>query len=125
MKRILETIGIIILLIILAVLSADGSPGNMRTNLTLRWSYPANELSTNLLFKFYSSTNIAQPVASWPLYATTIGTNLSLVVPVNAAEGQRYFVGTSSNWWGESFFSNVTNPPSPPPRSVVLLEIGP
>lgn len=123
MKRILETIDIIILLIILAVLSADGAPpGSLRTNITLQIDYPTNQLSTNLVFKIYSTTNLALAVSSWPLEKTFVGTNTTFTLPIIAS--QRFYVMTSSNWWGESDFSNVAQTP-PLPLDVVNLRLGP
>ena len=100
-----------------------GSPGQMRTNITLSFDFPANLLSTNVLFKFYSSTSIAQPVNQWPLYGTAVGTNTTFTFPIDAAAGQRYFVMTASNWWGETSFSNVTNT-QPVLPSLVNVSIG-
>lgn len=97
-------------------------PGQMRTNGTLHWSYPTNELSTNLLFKIYSTTNISAPISTWPLYLTVVGTNTQAVFPINAE--QRFFSVTASNWHGESPFSNVASTP-PPPRHENDLRLGP
>jgi hypothetical protein len=123
MKRTLQNILIAILLIILAVVCADGAPpGTLRTNVTLQCDYPVAELGTNLTFKIYSSTNSTQAVATWPLYASRLATNTSITLPIDAS--QRYFVMTASNWWGESTFSNVAATP-PFPRSDSSLSLGP
>jgi len=105
-----------------AFASLAAPPGVMRTNVNLAWDYPTNELSTNLTFKLYSATNIASPVATWPLLTTVVGTNLSVTLPIDAQ--QRYFVMTASNWWGESIPSNVAGTP-PLPRSDSKLSLGP
>jgi len=123
MKAKLEAVGIAILLVILAVLCADGAPpGVMRTSVTLAWDYPTNQLSTNLTFRIFSTTNITQSVTNWPLYGATSGTNLSATFPIDA--NQRWFVMTASNWWGSSDFSTVAATP-PLPRSDVSLSLGP
>ncbi len=85
-------------------------PGILRTNVTLAWDYPVTELSTNLVFKIYSATNVIQPVV---LLTNVSGTNTQVTLPLDAQ--QRYFVVTASNYWGESSFSNVAETP-PPPR---------
>ncbi len=105
-----------------ALLCLGGPPGQMRTNATLRWTYPTNELSTNLLFKLYSTTNISSPVSTWPLFVTVMGTNTQVTIPI--VTEQRFFTMTASNWHGESVFSNVASIP-PPPRSDEQLTLGP
>lgn len=106
----------------LVAVASLAAPGNLRTNATVEWQYPETELSTNLTFKLYSTTNVAQPTAEWPLLTTVVGTNLQVTVPIDAA--QRFFVLTASNWWGESDFSNVASTPVLP-RSDVTVRIGP
>lgn len=105
-----------------AALCLGAPPGVLRTNVPLEWDYPTNELSTNLLFKIYSSTNLSSPVTNWSLYSTVVGTNTRAIVPLDAQ--QRFFVLTASNYWGESSFSNVTNVP-PPPRHTNSVRLGP
>ena len=95
-----------------AVLCLGAPPGVLRTSLLLRWTYPTNELSTNLTFKIYSHTNVTVAVTNWPLYATTVGTNLTHPIPVE--DFKRFFVMTSSNVIGESGFSAVVERPAPP-----------
>jgi len=104
-------------------MAAAAGPGNLRTNITLSFDFPTNLLSTNVLFKFYSSTTITQPVNQWPLYASVVGTNTSYTFPIDAVAGQRWFVMTASNWWGETSFSNVTNT-QPVLPSLVNVSIG-
>jgi hypothetical protein len=92
----------------------------MRTNITFSWTFPTQHLSTNVLFKFYSSTNLTLPVTNWPLYATKIGTNTTVTLPIDAQ--QRWFVLTASNWWGETDFSNVAGTqPILPSESTVMI----
>lgn len=97
------------------------APGNIRTNAVLVWSYPTNELSTNLTFIIYSSTNLSTPLTNWPVLKVVAGTNLQTSFPIS--QQQRWFVMTSSNWWGASDFSEVAATP-PLPRSDVKLELG-
>jgi hypothetical protein len=84
-------------------------------HLRLAWSYDTNQLSTNLSFNIYGSTNLAQPVSSWPILTNVIGTNTSCDLWLTPA--QYFFVGTASNFWGEtSVTSNlVVTPPAPQP----------
>jgi hypothetical protein len=106
-------------LIFLFTLAAIGAPpGVMRTNLTLRWDYPANELSTNLTFKIYSTTNLSLPVTNWPVFVTVVGTNLSHPVPVE--DFKRFFSMTASNLIGEGNFSMVVEKPAPPRDQIPL-----
>jgi hypothetical protein len=84
-------------------------------HLRLAWSYDTNQLSTNLAFIIYGSTNLAQPVSSWPILTNVPGTNTSCDLWLTPA--QYFFVGTASNFWGEtSVTSNlVVTPPAPQP----------
>jgi hypothetical protein len=97
-------------------------PGVLFTNVTLAWSYPSNELSTNMVFKLYSTTNTALPMTSWPLVKMIPGPNLTTTFPMQAE--LRFFVMTASNFWGESTFSPVAATP-PAPRFDVPLSIAP
>lgn len=94
--------------------------GQLRTNVVLEFDYPATELSTNLTFKVYSTTNITQPVTNWPVLLTVVGTNASITIPMTAQ--QRFFVITASNYWGEGNFSAVAQTP-PPPRDLVQVRL--
>lgn len=91
-------------------------------NITLAWDYPTNELSTNLTFRLYGSTNIVQPMTNWILLVTIPGTNLSTVLSV--VPGEHFYALTASNvfWRLESDFSNVASTP-PAPRSDVNLGV--
>lgn len=113
--------GLLLLLFSALPVMAALPVGQLRTNVTFSIGYPANELSTNLFFKFYSTTNLALPVTQWPVYALVPATNLIITLPIDA--NQRLFVVTASNWWGESFFSNQAGT-EPLPRSTSLT-IGP
>lgn len=97
-------------LAVAAVLCLGAPPGVIRTNVTLAWDpYPTNQISPDLVLKVYSSTNATAPLSTWPLLTTVNPTNSTVTLPTDAQ--QRFFVMTASNWWGESFFSNVTNTP--------------
>ena len=85
---------------------------------TLAWDYPLAELTTNLTFKLYHSTNPAIPPTQWTPFTNIVGTNLSAALSIDV--GVHFFFLTASNWWGESDPSNVASTP-PPPRSGVLV----
>ena len=89
-------------------------------NVTLSWDYPAAELSTNLTFKVYGSSDITVPMTSWTVLTNMVGTNTS--VSLKITPGAFFFVMTSSNRWGESPFSNVASTP-PLPRASTNLNI--
>ena len=100
---------ILTLLLSICSLSAATLPSG---SVTLAWDYPTNELSTNLTFIVYSTTNIITPLTNWARLTNVIGTNLQSTVTIQP--GQRYFVVTASNFWMESEFSNVVyTPPLP------------
>ena len=64
-------------------------------NICLAWNYPTNLLSTNLTFVIYHSTNMALPVAQWPVFTNIVGTNLSIVTAMNS--GQDFFIITAQD----------------------------
>lgn len=104
-------------LIITNILTAAIAP---QQKIRLAYDYPTNELSTNLTFKLYESTNLNTPLNEWKVLTNVIGTNTYidlLVVP-----GQHFFALTSSNMWGESPFSNIASTPNLP-RSLTNLTI--
>ena len=70
----------------------------------LAWSYDTNELSTNLTFNFYETTNVALPMSQWPMLTNVAGTNLT--VDIDIVPGAHFFVMTASNFWGESDVSS-------------------
>lgn len=108
------------LLALLCCVCLFAAPGQLRDSITLEWEYPPEELTTNLTFYVYASTNLSTPLTNWPKVATVSGTNLSVVIPMTAQA--RYFVMTSSNLWGEANFSAVASAP-PAPRSDVKLKL--
>jgi len=108
------------LLLLISCVCLIAAPGQLRDSITIEWEYPPEELSTNLTFYVYSSTNVSTPLTNWPRLATVTGTNLSVTVPMTAQA--RYFVMTSSNYWGQAAFSAVASTP-PAPRSDVKLKL--
>lgn len=76
---------------------------------TLAWDYPTNELSTDLWFNIYETTNLAAPLTNWNCLTNVLGTNLTASVIVQP--GAHFFVATASNFWGESLTSNVASTP--------------
>jgi hypothetical protein len=107
-------------LILLLLLVALPSLAALRTNVTLVFDYPVNELSTNLTFKFYSSTNAAAPLASWTLFAAVPATNTTYTFPLQPQ--QRFFFVTASNYWAESDPSSVASTPVPPRSGVLSIQ---
>lgn len=72
-------------------------------SVTLSWSFPQSLETPDLIFKLYHSTDLAVPLAQWPLYLTVPGTNRSVAVP--AVEAKEFFTLTVSNYLGESGFA--------------------
>jgi len=107
-------------LVVAGALVAEQS--NIRKTCTLEWdAYLPTE--TNGVVKIYGSTNLALPLTNWIYIGETSITNTTFVVS-NLTPFRQFFVARSSNWWGESDFSNVA--PTPPiPRGDVNLRIGP
>lgn len=114
------------ILVLLALLNVKGChlwAAPISTNgVILMWDYPTNLLSTNLVFKLYSSTNATAPLSTWALVKTIPGTVTATSFPMQPEA--RFFVMTASNFWGEANFSNVAATPAAP-RSDVTLSIAP
>lgn len=108
----------VLLSAIFYLLSSLPTPAAPLTNsitghVRLVWEYDTNALATNLSFYIYGSTNLAAPVSSWPVLTNIIGTNLACDLWL--APAQYFFVGTASNFWGEtSITSNLCSVPPPP-----------
>jgi hypothetical protein len=82
-------------------------------HVTLSWNYDTNELSTNLWFNIYETTNITASLTNWNCITNVVGTNLSVMIDVQ--RGLNFFVATASNFWGEtSITSNMTFTPALP-----------
>lgn len=110
-----------ILLLLVSIVTLGVLPGQLRNSVTLAWDgYPPGELSTNLTFKVYSSTNPAVPLTNWQVFTNVVGTNTSVVIVMQPE--QRFFFVTASNLWGESTPSNVAGSP-PPPRDNLTVRL--
>lgn len=97
---------IILFLTLTSLLAYDG-------RVTLVWNYPEEELSPNLSFIVYHTTNITLPLESWPVLTNVIGTQRS--VDLTITPGKNFFVMKASNFWGESSpFSNIASTPDIP-----------
>jgi len=90
-------------------------------SLTLSWEYPPSELSNDIVFRVYHTTNIVTP--DWQIITNVLGGKTNVIV--QALPGYHYYsVASYSVFWGqESSFSSVTSTP-PAPRSDLNLTIG-
>ncbi len=95
-------------------------PAGAPCSVTFAWDYQKSNMTPDLVFKLYGTSNSALPVTNWTLLTTVFGTNLQVVVDV--LPGAQFFVLTASNFWGESDPSNVIATP-PLPRGDVNLRI--
>lgn len=85
--------------------------------ITLLWDYPASNLSTDLVFRVYTSSDLT----NWTALATVPGgTNGVLSLQVLPAEA--FYYVTASNFWGESLPSAPASTP-PIPASQFPLRI--
>lgn len=84
-------------------------------SVSLAWDYPTNELN-GVTFRLKWTTNVA--LTNWVTIATTTNTTVRVDVP----KGVNFFACTASNFWGESFFSNIASTP-PVVRTNVSLNI--
>lgn len=93
----------------LLLLSAPGQENPV----TIGGDYPASEISNVEGFRFYTTTNVADPISAWQVY-TNIGTNSVIITGTNAVftltlaprKTAMFFAVTAYNYAGES-------PPSP------------
>lgn len=113
--------------VVLGLVAAARERGEWKDYVVIRWEYedkqyPELSYATNLWFRLFAHTNIAEPMANWPLIAVINGTNRQ--AKVQLAPGHYWFTMTASNWWGESVFSNVAEVYGPP-SSDSKLSIGP
>ena len=107
-------------LLFLSATAALGGPGQTRTNLTLAWTMPAGNPLVDS-FNLYSTTNVSLALTNWTLtvnipsgYSSTTTNGGSLIftndvtwtnaIPWNGQ--MMFFTITSSNYAGESGFSN-------------------
>lgn len=85
----------------------------------ISWDYPVLELSSDLTFKVFVTTNIVTP--NWTLLTNVVGSTQAVVPVDQGIHG--YAVKVASTFWGiESPFSPVATAP-PLPRSDVILTI--
>ena len=126
----------IVLTTVVALTSACAAPALAPTNpvpVVLAFDYPTNDLPNVRSFRVYGSTNLSAPTVNWQeltnCWATNlVTTNLSSTASPNAAlhvsvtvqPGTRFFVVTSSNFWGESPFSNIAATPPLPSGDINL-----
>jgi DNA-binding CsgD family transcriptional regulator len=102
----------LVLLPALLLLAFTGIP--LRNSVTFLWNYPASELSTNLTFRIYASSDVIVPSTNWTVLTNVVGTNLQVTVPMQPTN--LFFFITASNLWGEGPPSAVVATP-PPPRN--------
>lgn len=106
------------------LLFASVASGAVFKNITLSWpTYPKNELTTNISFNVYSTTNVILPLPLWPMVTNVSGLRTNVAIPIQA--GITFYYVTATNRMGESSpFSNVVS--EQVPRSDVLhIEPGP
>lgn len=108
--------------VLLAPLPQPSAGAPASDTVTLAWDYPSAELTTNLTFKLYHSTNPALPLTQWTPFTNIAGTNLSVALFLDV--GVHFFFLTASNWWGESDPSNVASTPAPPRSGVLAIRRG-
>lgn len=79
-------------------------------HIQFEWDYPTNELSTNLTFILWKSTDLT----NWTQVASFPGTNTTATFTL-APVGACTFAISASNFWGAtSFFSNFAFTPNLP-----------
>jgi len=100
--------------ILFLALVALAGPGTQRTNVTLIADYDTNVVSSDMVFKLYTSSDVSVPVTNWTVLTNLVypgcminGTNV--ICTVGLTPGQHFYFMTASNYFGESPPSNVTN----------------
>lgn len=101
-----------LLLFLLVAWATDGADLNTNGIIRLEWDYPQDELSTNMTFVLYSTTNITTPFGLWTVVTNVSGTQTNATVRVTP--GKLFLTLTASNLWGESDPSNVVPLPAMP-----------
>ena len=103
------------LILLLASLGLAGlclaTPGVYRKTLTLVWDNPP-DLDTNCVINIYASTDASMPLAQWTWRTNVPYPQNSVTLPI--FPGRQFFAVTTSNYWGESDFSNVATAPGLP-----------
>jgi hypothetical protein len=124
-----KTIALLILMCAPAL--ASTLPTNaINGHIGLTWTYPTNAISNDLRFQFYGTTNLTVPWSNWPVITNVAATNFApyqvtqdgtnwvatnLSIRLDLQPGQYFFVGTASNFWGEtSVTSSITSTPPAP-----------
>lgn len=77
--------------------------------ITLSWSYPTNEMSTNNVFVIFMTTELAGTNTAWIALTNVPGTNLSCKLSV--MPGNMYFRAITSNFWG--YYSDPSDTSDP------------
>lgn len=108
----------ILLLFCLSSMLARSAPITNSVPVLLSWTYPTNELSTNLTFYVFSTTNASLAITNWPQLTNVVGTNTS--VQFNMVPGQQFFSIRASNMWQLGDFSAVVATPFLPRNDSVL-----
>jgi len=80
-------------------------------DVTLAWT-PSQASSNVVLYVLRSSPTATGPSTNWPVVTNVAGTVTQVTVRITP--GERFFVVQSSNLWGYSPPSNVTNTPPLP-----------
>jgi hypothetical protein len=114
------TVGLVIVLFFQMARSMTMAalPPSQPKNFVLKWNY--SQVSTNIIYNVYSSTNLALPMGKWPLYTNVTGK--SWVTPIYP--GNRFFAVKASNTvlrtQSPFLASSAALATVPPPRSTNL-----
>ena len=81
--------------------------GAVPTLITLAWDYTVSDITPDMIFKIYHSTDVA--ATNWPLMTNVSPPALS--VQLTILPGAHFFYATASNFWGESDPSNIAKTP--------------
>jgi hypothetical protein len=90
-------------------------PETMRV--LVSWPYPPEENSSDLVFKLYSTTNIASP--TW-VNVTNVPGPATNVILTTGTEVRFYTLGTYSKWHDKEVPSNATAQTLPTPKVTTL-----
>lgn len=103
---------------LIVCLAAVAAPGDLKQSITLSWT-PSQTLEDIQASNIYCKTNVVS--TNWTRIETVVGPGTNCVLQVSVLpswglgyRGPYYFTVTSSNFWGESVFSNVAWIPSAP-----------
>lgn len=90
------------------IMAPTGLTATNTATITVKWVYPFDLLVVDDPdFRVYWSDDLAIPMTNWVLVATT----KAMAVKVTVVPGVNFFAVNASNFWGVSFFSDVTNTP--------------